>query len=223
MERQHRSLPECMLARIALPRDARVLDIGCGFVWTARMLAARIPEGAFVGIDSSPEVIEAAGQACSDIENALFAPASAERIPWAEDYFTQIISIESAYYWSRLTSAAREMYRVCAWGGSFHVLVNYFEGNPFSEGWDADMGLVLHRLSAEEWAAEFRDAGFQDVATDTIPDDSPIPSGKPPEELARRRGLQRVGALYVTGRKPRLPERAGDAPARMISPFPILR
>lgn len=223
MERRHKRLAELMTDRIAFPPDARVLDVGCGLGWTARMLAERIPAGAFVGIDLSFEMIIAARRACRGIENALFAPAPAEEIPWAEDYFTHIISIESAYYWEKVTSACSEIYRVCAYGGSFHILLNYFDGNPYSEGWDTDMRLSLHRMSAEEWASWFRRAGFHDVATETIPDDSPIPPGKPPDELARRRGLQRIGALYVTGKKPSIPKPPRSAPKSFGNPFRVLR
>ena len=223
MERRHKRLAELMTDRIAFPPDARVLDIGCGFGWTAHMLAPRAPEGAFVGIDPSLEMILAARRDCSDIANALFTPAAAEEIPWAEDYFTHIISIESAYYWTDVTSAASEIHRVCAYGGTFHILLNYFDGNPYSEGWEADMGLRLRRLSAEEWADEFRKAGFEEVATETIPDDSPIPAGKPPDELARRRGLQRIGALYVNGKKPSVPAPQSGTPAFFANPFRILR
>ena len=222
MERRHKRLAELMMARFGLPRDARLLDIGCGTGWTARMLADRIPEGAFVGIDASAEMILEARRSCADLDNVLFAPASAEQIPWAENYFTHVISIESAYYWSETMLASREIFRVLAYGGSFHILINYFAENEFSEGWGRDMGLRLHRMGAEEWEAVFRGTGFEEVRSDRIPDDSPISPGKPPRELERRKGLQRVGALYVTGCKPALPEQLERETLPSGSPFRIV-
>ena len=223
MERRHKRLAELMLERFRLPGDARVLDIGCGNGWTARMLAHRVPEGAFVGIDPSREMIFRARRCCEDLENALFVPASAEQIPWAEDYFTHVISIESAYYWSGTNLAAKEIYRVTAYGGSFHILINYYAENPYSEGWDSEMGLSLHRLSGIQWAAVFRAAGFEEIVTERIPDDSPIPLGTPRDELARREGLQQVGALYVTGKKPSVPEGPAHDALPSHDPFCILR
>lgn len=223
MERRHKRLAELMLERIDVKPDDRVLDIGCGDGWTGQMMSKRLPEGAFVGIDVSSEMINRARAQCEELDNVLFAPAVAEEIPWAEDYFTLLLSIESAYYWPDVHSAAKEMYRVAAYGGTFHILINYYCENPFSEGWDRETGLVLLRLGAEDWADTFRQSGFQDVSTDQIPDDSPIPPGKPPAELARREGLQRVGALYITGRKPPLPGSVSNTPRPSPSPFRVLR
>ena len=223
MERRHRRLAELMLERFQVPPDARILDIGCGTGWTPRMLSPRAPEGAIVGIDPSLEMILRARQTCESLENTLFAPAPAEQIPWAENYFTHVLSIESAYYWTSTSLAAREIYRVTAHGGSIHILINYYAENPYSEAWGREMGLSLHRLRGIEWAAVFEAAGFQDLATEQIPDDSPIPPDKPPAERAQREGLQRVGALYVTGTKPPLPEAPGRKPTTSFNPFRIFR
>ena len=223
MERRHKRLAERMLERIVLPPDSRVLDIGCGDGWTARLVARRLSAGAVFGLDVSTEMVFQARRLSAELENTLFAPGSAEEIPWAEDYFTHVFSIESAYYWTEISLAAKEIFRVAAYGASFHILINYYEENPFSAGWDQENGLPLQRLSAQEWAQLFRDVGFEGVATDQIPDDSPISPGKSPDELARREGLQAVGALYVTGRKPSLPESSQTRHAPRLDPFRVLR
>lgn len=223
MERRHKRLAELMLDRISMPADACILDIGCGDGWMARLVSSRLSQGACVGIDVSTEMIHRARLASEDTDNILFTAGEVEEIPWAEDYFSHVLSIESAYYWTDLGKATREVYRVTSHGGSFHILINYYSENPFSEGWGRDMDLRLHRLSAREWANTFREAGFERVSTDRIPDDSPISSGKPPDELARRKGLQRVGALYLTGTKPSLPEPAGNPDRQSSNPFRLLR
>ena len=219
MERRHKRIAELMLAQIDMPSTARVLDVGCGDGWVARLLADQLEDGAFVGIDISNEMIQTARRTCDHLDNVLFAPAPAEQIPWAEDYFTHVLSIESAYYWPEINLASREIHRVTAYGGSFHVLINYYTENSFSEGWDTEAGLKMHRLGRDEWAGVFRESGFHDVATMQIPDDSPISPDKSPEERATREGLQRLGALYITGRKPALPPTRGPAP----DPFHVIR
>lgn len=224
MERRHLRLAERLLERVSLSPESRVLDVGCGLGWLAKLLATRIRKGAFVGIDPSLEMVLEARRACSGLEQTMFAPGSAEAIPWAEDYFTHVLSIESAYYWSSTELAAREIYRVTAYGGAFHILINYYSENPYSEGWGRAMDLELRRLGADDWEALFRRVGFQQVSSERIPDDSPIlPAGKTAEELARRKGLQRTGALHVTGTKPALAGPRTPSPRPALNPFRVLR
>lgn len=223
MERRHKRLVELMLQRFKLPPDARILDIGCGDGWTARMLSERLPEGAFVGIDISGEMIRSAREASKRLDNVLFAPAAAEQIPWAEDYFTHVLSIESAYYWPDPARAAREIYRVTNYDGTFHILINYYSENTYSHGWEREMGLRLHLLSSEQWNRLFHNCGFEDVTSERIGDDSPISSDKTPAEKAHRQGLQSVGALYIHGHKPGLPESTVRTREHVHNPFPVLR
>ena len=219
MERRHRRLAERMFERIPLRDNERVLDIGCGDGWVARMLSPQLPQGAIVGIDVSDEMIARARELSADLENVLYAPAPAEEIPWAEDYFTHVVSIESAYYWPSPEMAAKEILRVTAYGGWFHILINFYQENPYSHQWPQNVGLSMQLKSADEWASLFRNWGFTEVRTGQIPDDSPIPETKQGAEREQREGLQRQGALYITGQKP------GEPPRREPPPkptFPIL-
>lgn len=216
MERRHRRLAEHMFARFELEPNDRVLDIGCGDGWTARMIAPLLPEGAVVGIDIADEMIGEARRLSGALDNVLFAPAPAERIPWAEDYFTHVIGIESAYYWPSPERVAQEIFRVAAYGGRFHLLFNFYRENPYSHDWPDGMGLAMQLKSAAEWAELFRARGFERVETERIPDDSPIPDSKQGREREIREGLQREGALYLSGRKPALPPRAAQPPALRV-------
>lgn len=223
MERRHRRLAERMLERVEIRRDSSVLDIGCGDGWLLRLIAGSAPDAALAGIDVSMEMVHAARLACAALDNVMIAPGAAEEIPWAGGYFSCVLSVESAYYWPEPARAAGEIFRVTKPGGSFHVLINYYEENPFSDGWEVDTGLHLHRFDAAAWASLFEDAGFGSVGTDQIPDDSPISPGKTPPELARRQGLQDVGALYVWGRRPQVDRPVSGHFHPVPNPFRIVR
>ena len=212
MERRHSRLAELMFERFELAPDDRVLDIGCGDGWTARMLSAQLVEGAVVGIDISDEMIREARRLSGELDNVLFAPAPAEQIPWAKDYFSRIISIESAYYWPAPEQVAKEMFRVATYGGTFHLLFNFYAENPYSHDWPTSMELSMQLKSAAEWVELFELQGFQDVSAEQIPDDSPIPDSKQGRGRELREGLQREGALYVTGNKPALPPQMQPPP-----------
>ena len=85
--------------------------------------------------------------------------------------------------------------------------MNYYRDNPHSHQWGEVLTVPAHLLSAEEWAALFRDAGFADVAHERIPDPTPAPetySGRWFRDAAQLRAFREIGALLVHGVKPQL-------------------
>ena len=221
MERRHKRLAELMLEHIEISSSGRVLDIGCGDGWLLRLLSGRLTEGALVGIDLSMEMVRIARSASEEFDNILYAPAPAEQVPWANDYFTHVLSIESAYYWASPALAIKDIYRVTSCGGSFHILINYYAENEYSASWDQEVGLPLHRLSASQWVELFKSCNFENVKSERIQDDSPIPENKQSAERRQREGLQREGALYLHGNKPALS--AATRIETESNPFRVLR
>ena len=57
-----------LLTRVAVDRPARVLDVGCGPGNSTALLAARWPDAAVIGMDSSPAMIDRAKQEWPDRE-----------------------------------------------------------------------------------------------------------------------------------------------------------
>lgn len=219
MERRHRDITEKLFARMAPQPDDRLLEIGCGDGWAARLVAPLALDGAVVGIDVSGEMIARARERSADLDNVLLAPGAAEEIPWAEDYFTHVYSIEAAYYFPDPDRAAREIFRVATYGGRFWILINFYAENAASHDWPAEVGLTMHLKSADEWVEIFRAAGFAEVAVDRIVDETSIPERYEGEALRRRQELQRNGGLLITGVKPGSPPRP---PRAEPSAFPIL-
>ena len=69
----------------------------------------------------------------------------------------------------------REIHRVLREGGTAWILINYYLENPHCHQWAEQFATPAHLLSAGEWEALFRDAGFTDVAHRQIPDPTPAP------------------------------------------------
>ena len=209
MEAQHRRITEKTIERMELSPDERILDLGCGDGWASRLLSPLCPEGAIVGVDISDEMIRLAREKSVNYENVLFVPGSAEEIPWAEAYFTRVISVESAYYWPSLEAAAREIFRVTAFGGRIYHLLSIYEENPSSRHWVDLLDIPAHLRSTTEWAEPFRACGFVNVETCQIPDDTPIPenfeSGGHWRSREHREQFQQAGVLLITATKTDLP------------------
>lgn len=57
-----------LLAAIALDAPKAIIDLGCGDGRVSRLLAERWPDAALTGVDSSPEMLDAARRSVSDVE-----------------------------------------------------------------------------------------------------------------------------------------------------------
>ncbi len=130
MENHHIFIAEQTIAGMALKPGERVLDLSCGVGWATRLLAQAVEggQGMAVGVDVSDEMIARARSASRDVENVLFTIGSADEIPWRDEYFEKVLSIESFYYYHDQEAVLRELYRVLVPGGSLFILINLVQG-----------------------------------------------------------------------------------------------
>lgn len=211
MEREHRRITEQMLALMKVQPADNVLDLGCGAGWLCRILSAMVPEGRVVGMDIAEEMVRCARKNTVECGNVVIISGGVDEIPWEDNFFTRVISVESAYYWFDPAAGIREIFRVLREGGSAWILINYYHDNPHCHEWGPLLLIPTKLLSAEEWAGFFRDAGFIDVEHRRIPDDTPAPevyTGRWFRDAAHLRAFREEGALLVHGTKP-----AGTQPA----------
>ena len=205
MERHHLPIVLPVLELMDLQSDDNVLDIGCGSGWLSRLIAERVRECRVVGIDVSDEMVRRARKASVEHGQVMFVPGSVDEIPWDNSFFTKVISVESAYYWPQPAQGVREIFRVLREGGSAWVLINYYRDNPHCHQWGEILSVPAHLLSAEEWAAMFREAGFVEVAHQRIPDPTPTPevyTSRWFRDAEQLRAFRAEGALLVHGTKP---------------------
>src|SRR5574337_1648990 len=211
MEEDHLPIALPALELMQLQPTDNVLDIGCGSGWLTRLIAERVPEGRGVGMDLSDEMVRRARRATGDDDrfgHVMFIVGEAQEIPWEPDFFSKVISVESAYYWPDPAKGLREIFRVLREGGSAWILINYYRDNPHCHQWAAHLQVPVQLLSTDEWAELFRAAGFTAVRHRRIPDPSPTPevyTGRWFRDAAEWRQFKQEGALLVHGVKPRAP------------------
>jgi len=204
MEQDHLAITLPVLEKMRLASTYNVLDVGCGSGWLSRRLAKLVPEGRVVGMDISDEMIRHARRASVDFHNLMFVAGEVAQIPWQPHFFSRMISVESSYYWPDPAAGLKDIFRVLTEGGSAWTLINYYRDNPHCHQWGSLLAVPTHLLSSEEWAEQFRRAGFTNVAHERIVDSSPSPetyTGRWFRDAAHLRAFKAEGALVVHGTK----------------------
>jgi len=210
MERHHRDITEKTIRRMELRPGERVLDLGCGAGWATRLLARLVGEGPeghgqVVGIDISDEMIRRARAASRDFDNVMFAVGSADKIPWEENFFDKVLSVESFYYYPDQDRALHELFRVLAPRGRLFILINLYKDNPYSLRWVDSLEVPVQVRSKDEYVELLKAHAFEDVVAVQIPDDTPTPdeySGKWFKNAQELREFKRIGALLLIATKP---------------------
>lgn len=173
MNASHGPVTEWGLSHISVPEDAAVLDIGCGGGATLHRLAARAPRGVITGIDYSEVSV-----ACStdfnraDVESGRMKvlQASVEAMPFADESFDIITTVESFYFWPDQAANLREVHRVLKPGGTFLLIAEIHENGALPESDRENVRTYnLFNPTQEQFLALFRQAGFTQVATHTKP------------------------------------------------------
>jgi len=190
----------------------RVLDLGCGSGWATRLLARIVADGPegfgqVVGVDVSDEMIRGARADSKDFDNVLYVWGSATQIPWEENFFDKVLSIESFYYYPDQERALAELFRVMAPKGRLFILINLYKDNPYSLQWVDKLKVPVHVRSAAEYVELMKRHAFENVEYAQIPDDTPTPEDyvtKSFQSLDDLRAFKKTGALLLMASKPDL-------------------
>ncbi|MGH9779867.1 MAG: class I SAM-dependent methyltransferase [Candidatus Acidiferrales bacterium] len=208
MGEEHAAIAAGMLAQMEFAPDDKILDVGCGAGWLCGVLADKVPKGQVVGMDVADEMVRRARQRHAERPNLMFIIAGVKDIPWDENFFNKIVSIESAYYWPDPGQGMREMFRVLQPGGEARLLINLYQENVHSHQWRDKLGVQTHLLSGDEWCQLFQQAGFSETRHSRVPDPRPVPDGHQSKwfkDAEQMRAFRSEGALLVWARKPAVP------------------
>jgi ubiquinone/menaquinone biosynthesis C-methylase UbiE len=209
MESHHISITRQTLERMNLKPGDRVLDLGCGAGWASRLLAEQVAggerPGKVIGLDVSDEMIRRARAHCKENDNIMFVVGSAQELPWEENGFDKVLSVESFYYYGDQERALDELFRVMAPKGELFILINLYRDNHYSLRWVEELKVPVQVHSEAEYLDMLLAHGFSDVRAERIPDLTPTPeeySGKWFQNADELRDFKRIGALLLMGRKP---------------------
>jgi ubiquinone/menaquinone biosynthesis C-methylase UbiE len=209
MEAHHISITEQTLALMDLKPGDRVLDLGCGAGWASRLMAKEVANGnkpgQVVGIDVADEMIRRARAGSVDFDNVMFVVGSAQQIPWEENFFDKVLSVESFYYYADQDRALAELFRVMAPKGHLYILINLYRDNHYSLRWVEELKVPVQVHSEQEYIDMLKRHTFEDIRAVRVPDLTPTPeeySGRWFANAKELRDFKRIGALLLIARKP---------------------
>src|SRR5438270_2409690 len=109
MEDHHSDITGQTIALMDLKPNDRVLDLGCGTGWASRRLARIVTTGEVVGLDVADEMLRRAEQTSNEFGNLHFVWGTAESVPFEDDHFSKVLSVESFYYYADQEKALDEL------------------------------------------------------------------------------------------------------------------
>jgi ubiquinone/menaquinone biosynthesis C-methylase UbiE len=127
------------------------------------------------GVDLSPRMIELARRHPDNGPRVDFRVADAHNLPFADESFARLVSVESLYYYPEPLAALREAVRVVEPGGAAYFLIDLYEENEASHGWIEKLSVPVHLLTADAWCHMLERAGFVAARHERVHDPSPLP------------------------------------------------
>lgn len=200
MEERHWNTAKHALARMPVESGERVLDLGCGSGYAGRALRETREAGRVYGFDGSPEMVRNA-RSYTDDPAIGFVGGDFDDLPFADDSFDHVWSMEAFYYATHPNTTLSEIVRVLRPGGTFFCAVNYYEENVHSHDWQEFINVEMTRWSQAEYREALRTAGFHVAEQDTIPNreiDIPAESTFPTEEWDTREEMVERYRTYGT-------------------------
>ena len=167
MNRSHSSLTDWGLSHIRAEPHYAILDVGCGGGRTIQKLARISIDGIVVGIDYAAGSVATSHRLNHELIKSgrvrIFR-AEVSHLPFAEDQFDRVISVESQYYWPDLIKDTEEVLRVLKPGGRFFVIAESYKGARYDRLQRPAMWLLRSNiLSLDDQRRIFSQAGFIDV------------------------------------------------------------
>lgn len=154
--------------RLDLKRNDVLLDLCCGTGMFTRLHAQGIQQ--VFALDHSAQMIKAAIRNNASIirdEGAQFFRFKAEDIPWSNDSFSAIASIEAMMYWKHPERVLKQCTRVLKPGGRMLATIGW-NAEPGNRHPNPNRANITHlRLyTRSEVSNLFYSAGFRNVQTE---------------------------------------------------------
>lgn len=165
MNNGHAKMADWGFSHIAVPKDSRILDAGCGGGANVSLWLQKCPEGHVTGLDYSKISVEASRR----LNSAAIQKGCCEiflgnvaQMPFADGSFDCVSAFETIYFWPGLELCFAEVKRILRPGGQFLIVVESDGTNPADKKWMKKInGMVIY--GEDEIRDALQAAGFADI------------------------------------------------------------
>lgn len=174
MNRSHYEMTGWALTYLDFKENDHVLDVGCGGGMTLHRIAPKVPSGHLDGIDYSEVSVRSSSELNKELiadEKMAIQKADVSHLPFANETFDKIVTVESFYFWPDPPESLKELARVLKRGGRVLLVAEVYGDAPLSDH-DRDNIREYHLFNPtkEEFREIFEQAGFKAIQIHTHPD-----------------------------------------------------
>ena len=167
MNQSHYEVTGWALSYWEIQEDDRVLDIGCGGGATLHRMAEKVTSGHVTGVDYSDVSVETSRRNNEkNIKSGKMdvLEGSVENLPFADDSFDKIITVESFYFWPDPQENLKEVLRVLKRGGTFLLVADVYGRDDLPEAVVENINRFhLFNPTLKEFRNLFERAGFAEI------------------------------------------------------------
>lgn len=171
MNESHSKVTEWALGFLHFGEQDQVLDIGCGGGATLKRMSRHITAGHLTGVDYSEVSVKLSEEMNEeDIRSGKMEvlEASVEKLPFEEETFDKIVTVESFYFWPNPAENLKEVLRILKKGGVFLLVADIYQKEKMStETLENIRRYQMFNPTEVEFRELFEQAGFASVKIHT--------------------------------------------------------
>lgn len=162
LNKRNARLNDLTLAQLELKKEDRVLDIGFGGGYLLDRIVPQVKQGWAAGIDLSPVMVEncrARYRAAIAAGRVDIQCGRAEALPYPDEDFTKVSSVNSIFYWNDARQGLVEIYRILQEEGK--LVLTYTCKRDLEKRGFVQYGIKIYE--EEELRRMLAQAGFREI------------------------------------------------------------